>query len=322
VTEAISRKVRIRNIGPSRACVSQGRVVMLNGQVLRFFWLPVPGFCILLIVISLRRRQAVDFKTPAILGRTGLSVSRLGVGAAYGAPAFALEKAYAEHGINTFYWGALRKKGMEEALRNLCRTERERLVVVFQTFDRSGFLMKRMHEKGLRAIGSDYADILILGWANREPVGTWLDTAIRLKEEGKVRFLGMSSHMHTLMAKMIPDPESPFDVFMVRYNAVHPEAEDVVFPCMPSENPPGIMAFTATSWRQLLQARRMPPGEEPLSASDCYRFPLSNPHVDLCLMGPRNARELEEGLAALGKGPLSEEEMAHVRWVGGHVHGQ
>jgi len=264
----------------------------------------------------------MDFNTPVILGRTGLTVSRLGVGAAYGVPAFALEKAYAEHGINTFYWGVRRKKGMEEALRNLGRTERDRLVVVFQTFDRSGFLMKRMHEKGLRAIGSDYADILILGWANREPVGTWLDKAIKLKEEGKVRFLGVSSHMHTLLEKLVADPQSPFDVFMVRYNAVHPEAEDVVFPCLPSENPPGIMAYTATCWRQLLDTRRMPPGEKPLTAAACYRFSLSSPHVHQCLMGPRNGRELEEGLAALREGPLSREEMAHVRWVGGHVHGQ
>ncbi len=264
----------------------------------------------------------MDFNAPVILGRTGLSVSRLAVGASYGVPAFALEKAYAEKGINTFYWGALRKKGMEGALRNLCRTERERKVVIFQTFDRSGYLMKMMHEKGLRAIGTDYADILILGWVNREPVGKWLDTALRLREEGKVRFLGVSSHMHTLLAKLVADPESPLDVFMVRYNAVHPEAEDIVFPQLPSENPPGILAYTATSWRRLLETRRMPPGEKPLTAAACYRFSLSNSLVHQCLMGPRSGQELEEGLEALSQGPLAKEEMAHVRWVGGHVRGQ
>lgn len=264
----------------------------------------------------------MDFKSHTILGRTGTSVSRLGIGAAYGVPAYAIERAFADHGINTFYWGAVRKKGMEEALRNLCRKERDQLVVIFQSFDRSGFLLRRMHEKGLRAIGTDHADILLLGWANREPVGTWVEKAIRLKEEGKVRFLGVSSHRPLLLGEMVADPESPFDVFMVRYNAVHPGAEQFVFPNLPSEKPPGVMAYTATSWGQLLQAGRMPQGQEPLAAADCYRFVLSNPHVDLCMMGPRNARELEEGLIALEKGPLSEDEMGQVRWIGGHVHGQ
>ena len=264
----------------------------------------------------------MDLREHTNLGRTGLSVSRLGVGAAYGVPAHALEKAHAEHGINTFYWGALRKPGMGGALRNLCRTRRDELVVIFQTFDRSGFLMRRMHEKGLRAIGTDYADILILGWVGREPAGPWLETAIRLKEEGKVRFLGLSSHRQLLLGEMVADRQSPFDVFMVRYNAVHPGAEQFVFPHLPGEKPPGIMAYTATCWGQLLQVRRMPPGEEPLSAADCYRFALSSPHVDLCMMGPRSAAELEEGLEALEKGTLSKEEMGWVRWIGGHVHGQ
>ncbi len=264
----------------------------------------------------------MDFMTHTTLGRTGLSVSRLGIGASYGAPAFALEKAFHEHGINAFYWGALRKPSMGEALKNLCRTEREKVVVMFQTYDRSGFLMKRRHEKGLRTLGIDHADILIMGWANREPVGRWLETAVRLKEEGKVKHLCVSGHKRMLLGEMAARPDLPFDVYMVRYNAAHTGAERDVFSSLPKENPPGVMTFTATRWGQLLQPNRMPPGEEPLTAADCYRFSLSNPHVDLCMMGPRSAEELESGLRALQLGPLSDEEMGRVRWIGAHVYGQ
>ena len=44
----------------------------------------------------------MDFKSHTTLGRTGLSVSRLGIGT-YGAPADALERAFHEYGINYFY---------------------------------------------------------------------------------------------------------------------------------------------------------------------------------------------------------------------------
>ncbi len=264
----------------------------------------------------------MDFNAHTVLGRTGLSVSRLGIGAAYGVPAHALEKAYHDYGINGFYWGATRKEGMGDALRNLCRAERERIVVMFQTYDRSGFLMRRRHEKGLRTLGIEYADILILGWINKEPVGRWLETAVRLKEEGKVRYLCVSGHKRHILGEMAARPELPFDVYMVRYNAAHTGAEQEVFPLLPEQNPPGIMTYTATRWGQLLSPNRMPPGEEPLTAADCYRFALSNPHVDLCMMGPRSAEELEGGLEALRLGPLSDEEMGRVRWIGAHVHGQ
>jgi len=94
----------------------------------------------------------MDFNVHTILGRTGLSVSRLGIGASYGVPAKAIEKAFHEHGVNAFYWGALRKAGMAEALINLCRTDRERVVVMFQTYDKLGWLMQHFHEKGLRTL--------------------------------------------------------------------------------------------------------------------------------------------------------------------------
>ncbi len=52
----------------------------------------------------------------------------------------------------------------------------------------------------------------------------------------------------------------------------------------------------------------------------CYRFVLSNPHVHVCLTAPRKMEELEENLAALNDGPLSEEEMEFMRRFGDVVH--
>ena len=58
-----------------------------------------------------------------------------------------------------------------------------------------------------------------------------------------------------------------------------------------------------------------------MTASDCYRFCLSNSHVDLVLTGPKNRRQLQENLTNLReKGPLSKEENAWIREYGQMVY--
>jgi aryl-alcohol dehydrogenase-like predicted oxidoreductase len=52
----------------------------------------------------------------------------------------------------------------------------------------------------------------------------------------------------------------------------------------------------------------------------CYRFVLSNPHVDVCLTAPSNVRQLEENIAALRQGPLDEEDTQFMRTFGDAVH--
>jgi aryl-alcohol dehydrogenase-like predicted oxidoreductase len=52
----------------------------------------------------------------------------------------------------------------------------------------------------------------------------------------------------------------------------------------------------------------------------CYRFVLSNPHVDVCMTAPSNPRQLEQNLAALRRGPLPEDDMQFMREFGDCVH--
>lgn len=263
----------------------------------------------------------MDFRRPTTLGRTGLAVGRLGIGASYGVPASAIERAFHEHGVNLFYWGSLRRGGMGDAIRHLAPAARDRIVVALQSYDRSGFLMRRFVERGLRKLGLDRADLLILGWHGSEPAARVRDAALRLVGEGKVRFLCVSGHHRPLFGRLARDPGSPYDVLMFRYNAAHRGAEREIFPLVPAEGGPGTIAFTATRWGQLLAPAKMPPGERPLRGSDCYRFALSRPEVDVCLAGPADAGEMEEALHALALGPLDEEELARARRIGDFVHG-
>jgi aryl-alcohol dehydrogenase-like predicted oxidoreductase len=267
-----------------------------------------------------KEEKRESFRTRITLGRTGLTVSRLCIGASYGAPTESLERAYHEWGINFFYWGAIRRRTMRDALRNLVRTERDRMVVALQSYDHLGYLMETFLNRGLSALGIEHADILILGGYNKIPSRRVLDEAVRLRDRGIVRYLALSGHKRALFGEMAGRKDLPIDVYMIRYNAAHRGAEKDVFPHLPREMRPGIMVFTATRWGSLLKEKRMPPGERPLTAPECYRFVLTNPNVDVCQTGPRSAREMEEALTTLNGGPLSEDEMERVLKIGDHVY--
>jgi aryl-alcohol dehydrogenase-like predicted oxidoreductase len=263
-------------------------------------------------------KMTMNFSAHTTLGRTGLSVSRLGIGT-YGAPADALERAFHNYGINYFYRGPSKGQPMRDAFKGLPRDE---IVIALPTYAKYGAFMRHFLEKRLRAIGTDHIDLFILSWMRGEPQGRMLELALKLKEEGKVRYLAVSTHNRPLAGKIAADPATPIDALMVRYNAAHTGAEKDIFPLFPPTNRPGLIAFTATRWGQLMQAKRMPAGEKPLTASDCYRFALTNGYMNLCMTGPRTADELDENVKTLELGPLSDEEMERVRRIGKYVYGK
>ncbi len=263
----------------------------------------------------------MSLKNHRVLGRSGIEVSRLGIGSGYGVPAAAIEAAFHEHQINYFYWSTPRRAGMKHALRTLASTHRDRIVIALQSYDHLGLLTRRAVEKGLVSIGTDYADVLILGAHNRIPRRRVLDVARRLKDEGKIRAIAMSGHHRPTFGELAKQRDSPIDIFMVRYNAAHRGAEEEIFPHLAPNNRPGVTSYTATCWGKLLNPKKTPSGEEPLSPADCYRFALTHPAVDLCLTGPKNAEHLSQALVALEMGPMNEEEVARARRIGDFVHG-
>ncbi len=147
------------------------------------------------------------------------------------------------------------------------------------------------------------------------------DRALQLKAEGKLRFICISTHSRAFFGRIARgEVDVPVDVFQLRYNVVHRGAEKDIFPHLPGDNPPGIVVFTATCWRQPLQSGNMPSGESPLTAVDCYRFVLSNPNVDVCVTAPSTARQMEENLSVLDNGPLRGDEMERVKRIGDYIY--
>jgi predicted aldo/keto reductase-like oxidoreductase len=267
----------------------------------------------------------MDFREPVILGRTGLRVGRLGIASGYRAPTGAIEEAF-ERGCNYFTWGTVIKgyvPQMREALKVIvAKGQRERLVLAAFTYAHNNFFTERLLRRGLASAGLDYADVLILGYFSRRPSRRLIDGALRMKDKGLIRFVGVSSHKRKLLGELARGGE--FDVVHFRYNAAHRGAETDIFPRLGGEPAarPGTVAFTATRWGKLLDPKKMPPGEPAPTAPDCYRFVLSHPAVDVCMSAPKTIDEMRENLTVLDSGPLSDEEMARMRRIGDHVYGR
>ncbi len=264
----------------------------------------------------------------AVLGRTGFKVGRLGVASSYGVPAEAVERAF-EQGVNYFYWGSARTGKFGEALRHLA-PQRDRFVLMIQSYTRAASLMAWSLERALRALHFDHADLLLLGLWNKPVPGRILDAAGKLKERGLVKHLAVSTHKRVLVPQIAAGID--FDVIHFRYNAAHPGAEKDIFPHLPTSNRPGLVAYTATSWGQLLGkktlqsvtqgTRPLPPNEKKPTAADCYRYVLARSEVDVCMTGPANASEMDQALEALRLGPMTEEELEWMRRVGRAVTGK
>jgi predicted aldo/keto reductase-like oxidoreductase len=263
----------------------------------------------------------MDLKKQITLGRTGLKVVRLGISSSFGAPAEAFEEAF-ERGCNYFTWGTFikgRSSTMREAIRNIVKKgRREDLVIAILSYAHCAFLTERFFQRGLRDLGIEYADLLILGYYPQRPSQRVIDGALRLKENGMARFIGLTSHNRKLFPLL--HQEGLFDCFHVRYNAAHRGAEQETFPELKGKDRPGVVSFTATAWKRLLKPKKMPPGETPPSAVDCYRFVLSNPAVDVCMMGARNLDQMMENLKTLDQIPMKKVELDRMRKIGDYIH--
>ena len=253
------------------------------------------------------------------LGKTELNAGRLGIGAAYGAPPESLEAAF-EAGCNYFYWGALRNSKMATAIRNIVnKGKRDDLIVVIQDFRRSRHGVENSFMRGLKKLGLDYADVLLLGWYKNPPKAKVLDTLEKLKDKQVFRYLGISGHNRALFPELAKDPR--YDLFQIRYNAANRGAEQDIFPHLP-ERRPGIVIFTATRKMSLVKSMKIPSDEKRPTAGDCYRFVLSNPSVDVVITGPSKAAQLNENLEEVRKGPLNDNELEWMRRIGDRVYGR
>jgi aryl-alcohol dehydrogenase-like predicted oxidoreductase len=248
--------------------------------------------------------------------RFGRPLFRLGLSGSFGLDEAACREALER--IQYVFWTP-RMKGLTPALRDALARDRGRYLVA--TGPLLGFFpgsLRAAVENARRTLNTDVIDVFQLFWLGKMSAFTRGVRAemTALRDEGKVRWLGVSIHDRPRAGRLAVD--SILDALMIRYNAAHPGAEQEIFPHLAARRP-ALVCYTATAWRKLLSAPKGWTGRIP-TAGDCYRFVLSSPHVDIALTGPRTVGQLRENLVGVERGPLSAEEDAWMRAVGRAVH--
>ncbi len=267
---------------------------------------------------------------PRPLGATGLRVTPLGLaalsvrvgGPGGGLSALDVERAFHEHGVNTFLVHFL-MKDLCEGVRRLIRAgHRDELVLVSEVGLPFAGSVRRGVEKHLRLLGTDRLDVWLLGWLRQRWYArdrVWSEMR-RLRDEGKTRAIGFSSHDRPLAARLAR--ELAADVIMIRYNAAHRGAEREIFGPLADlgDRRPGIIAYTATRWRMLLQPLPERGFPSAMTGAECYRFALGQPMVDTVWCAARSPAELREDVGGALAGPLDPARREEVSRFGDAVH--
>ena len=265
-----------------------------------------------------------DFLDRIEIGNTGLLSSRLGIGSTFDASTAVIEDAF-ERGINYLYWGTVRQPDFARAMVNLSKHHRDELILTVQSYSQDPSSIEGEVEDALKTAGIENFDFLLLGNRNSALSGEYVELFERLRDRGLLRYMSLSSHNRPFLPSLLEDYEqdrSPFELLMLRYNPVHRGAETDVFPFIQERKHPTIATYTSTRWGHLLDSDKMPPGEVPLTARDCYRYALSNPAVDMVIAGPANGDQMGEAISALEAGPLEPEERARIERIGAHIYAQ
>jgi len=256
----------------------------------------------------------------AVLGRTGFKVFRLGFSATYRPGTATVYKALDE-GINLFFCFGMDRQ-LIRVMHEKFKRERDKYILVTGAGTYLLFYqnLRRALERRLRQLNTDYIDIFLFLGITKEKYfpPKARDELIRLREEGKVRAIGVSTHDRKFAGQLAQ--EGIMDSLMIRYNAAHRGAEQDIFPYLSHHNP-GLIAYTATRWSYLTRRPKAWPPNEPLPAAGMsYRFVLNNPHVHVCLTAPSNLKQFEENISEIRKGPLTDEELVLMRKFGDIVY--
>lgn len=309
--------------------------------------------------------------TRRILGRTGLPVSIMGMGSGGYDPLGAtsgrpdadmvrlLRQAF-DLGINVFdtspdYGGGRSERLIGEALQELPRDQ----VVVstklplavappgIPVVPARPEAVAPAVEDSLRRLRTDYVDVLLAAVADLpEHFGTVVEDLFpvldRLRQQGKVRFLGSSEQTrsdgaHLWLRHLLPADLA--DVVMVGHNLINQSAQRSLFPACRRQDVGVLNIFTvrrvfrsAERVRQVIDELRRDglldaplPADDPLGwltadgdceSGDCrslveaaYRYAAYTPGVTTVMCGTVDKRKLTESARLIERGPL---DAAHV----------
>ncbi len=233
----------------------------------------------------------------AILGRTGLRVTRLGIGGAYCATAEGYRAAL-DCGVNYVDTARAYRDGDDErVIGEAIQGRRHQLVLATKTAQRDAEGARRDLETSLRLLGTDWIDIYQIHHLNtreeREkalgPKGA-MEAVEKARQEGLIRFVGVTGHDWVQVQKAVAT--GLFDTVLCWYNCALREAEETVLPEAASQGT-GVVIMNASRNTKLFDSPQSPPREQ------FYRYVLSHRAVGLTIMGLRDVDLFRSVAAAL-----------------------
>jgi aryl-alcohol dehydrogenase-like predicted oxidoreductase len=178
-------------------------------------------------------------------------------------------------------------------------------------------IIKDEIERILGALHTKYIDVFNLTFPeddySKEKFDVLMNIFKEAKEEGKIRWIGSSSHEPYFLAELIRKYDC-FDTVMVRYNYYLQEARRILFPlCKAMEI--GLVIMKPFCWPYYgIPFMRFGPvkGEEEnlyTPAQLCLRWILKSQEVSTVVPSVNNLNELEENVAALSKDEKIDERI-------------
>jgi aryl-alcohol dehydrogenase-like predicted oxidoreductase len=285
------------------------------------------------------------------LGRTGLSVTVLGFGAMdLGGPPPASEisddeagrvlNAVLDSGINYIDTSVCYGTSETRIGRSISHRRRE-FILATKCGCVPGKPMGAPHvhtaaniragvEHSLRTMRTDYIDIVQFHQSLTR--GAWqaegaLDELLRLKQEGKLRFIGISGTLPNLVEQVA---SGGFDIFQIPYSALQREHEDIITKASAAGGGlvirGGVARGAPTDWNKryyMLTADELSGRWDKARLDELLngmsriefmvRFAIADPALDTTIVGTKNLDHLRDNVAAAKNGPLPADLVAEAK---------
>lgn len=258
------------------------------------------------------------------LGRTGLTVTRLGIGGAY----CKTPEGYAaalDCGVNYLDTAPAYRDGEDEKVVGQAIVgRRDGIILATKTEPRDSDGARRDLETSLELLGTDHVDIwhihAVQTHEEREKVlapGGAMEAALKAREEGLVRFIGITGHVWGVLQKALAT--GLFDTVLCWYNCAMKEPEVALFPEAMAQGT-GVVIMNATRNDRLLGSDCAPGDDGAPDPADFYRYVLSHEAVHLTLRGLRDIDTFRRIAAALAeRDTLSSDERLPLEAYGARM---
>ncbi len=283
------------------------------------------------------RRPGARVQRYATLGRTGMKVSDISFGSSrLGAGEGDTVRHAFDQGINYFDTADSYRDGESEtAIGDALRGKRDRVYLTSKTFaspgDRRDSMMRSL-EQSLRRLHTDYVDVYFNHAVNdveRLKNPEWREFTARAKQQGKMRFAGMSGHAGRLIECLdyAIDTDS-VDVILAAYNfgqdpafyqkftrsydfvARQPELPRVLQKA--KTRGVGVVVMKTLMGARLNDMRPFERGGATF-AQAAFRWVLSNRNVDALIVSMTDPGMIDEYLGASGGQSTAAEDLPLLR---------